>query len=80
MTQTALGKAIGRPQGVISEWFKGIRRVGFTDLWQLADALKLDLGALLARPRPGTKELAEFEADVAFHQRMERERGEVPLD
>src|SRR3546814_13335567 len=67
ITQAALSEALGRKQSFISDIERGVRRLDTVELWQLCNALGLDLTAFVAefqeaietaptkRPRPARK-------------------------
>ena len=61
MSQVDLATAMRRTQGVVSEWEKGIRRVGVSDAWLLAHVLGTSVGAIFGPPR-GATEHQQFNA------------------
>jgi transcriptional regulator with XRE-family HTH domain len=62
MTQTQLATAVGRPQGVVSDWVSGQRKIGFADTWRVAEALSLPLQTLFGPPRT-TDERRQYKVD-----------------
>src|SRR3546814_15420004 len=48
ITQAALSEALGRKQSFISDIERGVRRLDTVELWQLCNALGLDLTEFVA--------------------------------
>src|SRR3546814_7855824 len=49
ITQAALSEALGRKQSFISDIERGVRRLDTVELWQLCNALGLDLTEFVAQ-------------------------------
>ena len=63
ITQTALGAAVERGQGVISDWRSGQRRLNYSDAWRVAEILGIPIDALIGPPRTEV-ERRQYDADV----------------
>ncbi len=51
MSQLDLSAIVQRSQGVVSEWERGQRRPGISDIWSLAEALACRIEDLVGPPR-----------------------------
>src|SRR3546814_9952051 len=65
ITQAALSEALGRKQSFISDIERGVRRLDTVELWQLCNALGLDL----------TEFVAEFQEAIETAQTKRHRRA-----
>lgn len=73
ITQAALSEAMGRGQSFISDIERGVRRLDVVELWQLCNALGMDLSSFVG----------EFQKSVESRpgkrvKRLRRNEGSLP--